>query len=75
MKAGSKIMKYLHEIREKHYSQTRNKSAGLIEKEFKREVEDLIKKLGLNYKSSNKKIKKYLWDEKNFISERWRIEW
>lgn len=60
MKAESKIMKYLHEIREKHYSQTRNKSAELIEKEFKREVEDLIKKLGLNYKSSNKKIKKYL---------------
>lgn len=60
MKAESKIMKYLHEIREKHYSQTRNKSAELIEKELKREAEDLIKKLGLNYKSSNKKIKKSL---------------
>ena len=60
MKAESKIMKYLHEIREKHYSETRNKSAELIEKEFKREAEDLIKKLGLNYKNAHKKIKKGL---------------
>lgn len=57
MKVKSNILDLLHEIREKHYSQTKKYTPKEIEKEFKKECEKLMKNLGLNYFKTKTVIK------------------
>jgi len=50
MRDESNIMKLIHEIREKHYLETKDKLPVELKKEFEKETQDLIAKFNLKWR-------------------------